>query len=196
MHPPSQSPSHLSSSLTRKIPKSNCFQERLRLFYRFLGQQESCIYASHFKQVRLNIRTICIIVDLEALIHSKQKISVFHDGSKTQIFFSDPKVIPTHSSLLFPSGRRTRLQQLLAFYSLLESQDLPIYISHFRKIQMNADTTRKLLDIILFVQDQPRIIVNKIGRYMTIQLFPKSSSNMINNIDNSIPLTEVITDEK
>ena len=172
-YPQSQSPSPLSSSSIsnkNKILKVNRFQERIRLVYLFLGRQKSFIYPSNFKQVSLNKPTIDIILALEALIQSKQKIKIFHEGPKTHIYFRDPKVRPTYSSLLFPSGHRSRIDQFKAFYSLLESQNPPIYISHFRKIQMHGDVARRLLDVILFVQDQPILAVIRFGRHTIIQL--------------------------
>ncbi len=128
-------------------------------------------------------RTVKNIISVLQTIHSKQKICTEQDVLFTRVNFCDPTSVPVNGDLLHASGRRTIVQRIIAFYSFLESQQQSVYLSHFRKIQMNGDVARRLLDIILFVQDQPPLIINRLDRFTKIQLThsdkePRSGGNI------------------
>ena len=148
----------------------NPWLKQILLFYEYLHKCGSFAYITHFRQIRMGDRTVKNIISVLQKIHSKQKICTEQDILFTRIFFCDPTSVSITGDLLYPSGRRTIAQRIIAFYSFLESQQQSVYLSHFRKIQMNGDVARRLLEIILFVQDRPPLIINRLDRYTRIQL--------------------------
>lgn len=155
-----------SSTLSLHNPWLN----QIHKFYKFLYNCDSYTYITHFRRIGMGTRTAKKIISLIQLIHTKGKINFTDDGYSTRIFFCDPLLPSADHVLLFSSGRRSIVQRITAFYSLLEFQPQPVFLSHFKKIQMKGDSTRRLLDIILFVQNQPHFIVKSFDRLTKIRL--------------------------
>lgn len=173
--------SEISSSVDSSTPSStsslhNPWLKQIRFFYDYLFKCGSFAYITHFRQIGMGDRTAKNIIRVLQTIHSKQKICTEQDVLFTRVFFCDPTSVSITVDLLYPSGRRTIVQRIIAFYSLLESQHSSVYLSHFRKIQMNSYVSRRLLEIILLVQDQPPLIIKRLDRYTKIQLNPTSTS--------------------
>ena len=165
----SESSTPISTSSTSSL--HNPWLNQIRLFYKFLYEHGSFTYITHFRQIRMGDRTVKDIIVVVHKIHSKQKICIQQDVLFTRVYFCDPTSVLNNCDLIYPSGRRTFIQRIIAFYSFLESRQLlPVYLSHFREIQMRGDVARRLLDVILFVQDQPILAVKRFNRYTIIQL--------------------------
>ncbi len=169
---------NISSSSDSSTPSStlsptilhNPWLNQIHKFYKFLFNCDSYTYITHFRRIGMGTRTAKKIISLIQLIHSKGKINFTDDGYSTRIYFCDPPLHTPDPVLLFPSGRRSIVQRVTAFYSLLEFQPQPVFLSHFKKIQMKGDSTRRLLYIILFVQIQPLIIIKRFDRLTKIRL--------------------------
>jgi hypothetical protein len=76
------------------------------------------------------------------------------------------------------SSRRTLLQRAEEIFNLIDSEDNSFPKSRLKIVGLNPDTAEKWLDLIVFIQSQPRIRLVKTSRNTLVEKLEKKFSQM------------------
>ena len=76
------------------------------------------------------------------------------------------------------SSRRTLLQRAEEIFDIIDKEDESFPKSRLKKAGINPDTAEKWLELIVFIQNQPRIRLIKTSRNTVVEKLEKKFSQM------------------
>jgi hypothetical protein len=77
-----------------------------------------------------------------------------------------------------PSSRRTLLQRAKDIFNLIDNEDDSFPKSNLKYVGLNPDTAEKWLELIVFIQNQPRIRLIKTSRNTLVEKLERKFSQM------------------
>ena len=77
-----------------------------------------------------------------------------------------------------PSSRRTLLQRAEKIFNIIDKEEGSFPKSRLKEAGLNPDTAEKWLELIVFIQNQPRIRLIKTSRNTVVEKLEKKFSQM------------------